>query len=143
MIRRNSAKKIARALSSCSIIAVAAAWASSAGSRVEQGRARVSIAAPIHTMATTYKSLEAFWWNNGSCHGYPDVMQLYEVFRDESGTLVEYRDAGVTAGTDSCQTYHPSTFSDDPDYLDCGGCVIEPDGLTQGNPTGTATGHPQ
>jgi len=56
-------------------------------------------------MATTTKTIDAYWWNDGSCHGYPDVMQLYEVFRDENGNVTDYRDAGLTSGTDSCNQY--------------------------------------
>lgn len=103
---------------------------------------------PLHTIrsrssTTTVKTLATYWWNSGSCHGYPDVMQMYEVFRDENGTLIEYRDAGVTAGTDSCNIYHEATFFNNPNYTDCGGCNDENDGVVQGSTTGTTTGHPE
>lgn len=96
-----------------------------------------------HASMDTYKTFETFWWNSGSCHGYPDVIQYYEVFRDENGTLLEYRDAGYTSGTDSCNIYHEGTFYDDPDYLDCPNCEIVPNGAVQGSTTGTTTGHPE
>lgn len=95
-----------------------------------------------HKSVTTTKTLATFWWNNGSCHGYPDVIQYWEVFRDEYGNLIEYRDAGVTNGTDSCAQSHPATFYNNANYLDCGGCDIEQAGAVQGNPNGTATEHP-
>jgi hypothetical protein len=104
---------------------------------------RGRVATSASKTVTTYKTLATFWWNDGSCHGYPDVIQFYEVFRDEYGNLIEYRDAGVTNGTDTCAQSHPATFYNHPNYTDCGGCDIEQSGAVQGNPAGTVTEHPQ
>lgn len=142
--RRMSARLLAAAATVVMLVVATGAWTNHTASQASRPLViNVAHGASLSEGVTTTKSLEAFWWNDGSCHGYPDVMQLYEVFRDETGTLVEYRDAGITDGSDSCQVHHSATFASDPDYLDCGGCFIEPDGLTQGSPTGSTTGHPE
>lgn len=141
---RRHARMTATMLTGLAIMLCTGAW--SVGTRREpHNRAPAGTARALHSGAstTTVKTLATFWWNDGACHGYPDVMQIWEVFRDENGNLVEYRDAGQTAGTDSCNSYHESTFYNDPDYLDCGGCDDENGGIVQGSPTGTTTGHPE
>ena len=138
------ARTLATLMTGLALMLFTGAW-TVRSTRQLHNRAHVGTAHALHAVAstTTVKTLATFWWNDGSCHGYPDVMQIWEVFRDENGNLIEYRDAGLTAGTDSCNSYHESTFSDDPDYLDCGGCDDENGGIVQGSPTGTTTGHPE
>jgi hypothetical protein len=70
---------------------------------------------------TEYLGIAYSWWNDGSCHGYPDVMEVYVIEGDGNGNPVASDDIGDTEGTDSCSTYHgPPWFSDSPLYYSCG-----------------------
>jgi hypothetical protein len=86
------------------------------------------------------RQLVAYWWNEGSCHGYPDVMQVYAVEYDGNGDVVAWMNAGSTSGTDSCSQYHESAYVQAAyDWCQCPNGVSGP---VLGNPSGSTTEHP-
>jgi hypothetical protein len=53
----------------------------------------------------------AGWWNDGSCHGYPDVMNMYVLYGDpNTGEITSWEPDGQTGGTDSCSVGHTGTW---------------------------------
>jgi len=73
------------------------------------------------------------WWNSGSCHGYPDVMQVYQLYGDpETGDITSWTMDGQTSGYDTCSNPHGSPWSDGPMW----------DGYVQGEYNGTTTWNP-
>ena len=87
-----------------------------------------------------YRRLVAYWWNEGSCHGYPDVTRIYAVEFDANDNVVDWKDAGATAGTDSCNQYHDSEYIQSAyDWCQCPDGV---DGAVMGDPNGSTTEHP-
>ena len=80
--------------------------------------------APVHAVRSSGAGLRATngrrddllgwimaWWNDGSCHGYPDVMEVYVLYGDaETNTITSWYDDGETGGTDSCSDGHESTW---------------------------------
>lgn len=89
--------------------------------------------------ADNYRQKEAYWWNNGSCHGYPDVMDVWAVERDASGALVTSMYDGQTSGQDSCGTDHPGNY---PIAAADAWCACEMISPVLGNPNGSEPGHP-
>src|SRR5665213_893981 len=74
----------------------------------------------------------AGWYNDGTCHGYPDVMHIYVLFGDSAtGTVSSWSDAGWTSGWDSCNNWWEGDYSGDATYEACG-CPMW-DGHVQGN----------
>ena len=76
----------------------------------------------------------AGWWNDGSCHGYPDVMNMYILYGDpDTGDITSWDPNGQTGGTDSCSNGHSATWN--PNYPMW-------DGYVQGNYVGTTSWTP-
>jgi hypothetical protein len=76
----------------------------------------------------------AGWWNDGSCHGYPDVMNMYVLYGDpDTGDITDWEPNGQTDGHDSCSDWHDPTWNTSYPMWD---------GYVQGNPTGTTSWTP-
>ena len=104
------------------------------------GAIRYHAQADTHRRTTT-RAMYAYWWNDGSCHGYPDVMHVYAVEKDESGAVVDYRFNGETGGFDSCSGYHNNYYpiASAEAWCDCPGSLGGP---VLGDPNGSTPGHP-
>jgi hypothetical protein len=111
------------------------------------GWSRPQPSAPVHSVAVHRTESHPFrgrrddllgwimaWHNNGSCHGYPDVMEVYVLYGDaETNTITSWSDDGHTDGTDSCSVGYGATW-------DTGLHMY--DGHVQGNPGGSTTWTP-
>jgi hypothetical protein len=80
------------------------------------------------------------WWNDGSCHGYPDIMEVYVFYGDSAtNTITDWEDIGHTDGNNSCSVYIPPTWESGPGWSRCNeysentaGCTMY-DGYVQGS----------
>lgn len=85
----------------------------------------------------------AAFWNDGSCHGYPDVTEIYVLYGDSAtNTWDSWEDIGQTDGWDSCDVWHDPTWYPSPGWSACdtyspnhAGCVNF-DEYVQGNYSG-------
>src|SRR5688500_942011 len=93
--------KIVAPLLSLLLIAFGAAASSQHSTPIAQRGTAIAAPAAGNSASARLneRGLITYWWNDGSCHGYPDVMIIYAVELDGNGNVVEYRYAGATAGS--------------------------------------------
>lgn len=122
------------------IVLATAAWSRPHAPTGDGVRVTAAKSSAVKTRTPFALGWIAAFWNDGSCHGYPDVMEMYVLYGDSAtNTWDSWEDIGQTDGTDSCSNYHEPTWYGSPGWNECdtysangAGCPNF-DGHVQGN----------
>jgi hypothetical protein len=139
-MRHHRLKALATVGIAASLVLALAAWSrpSAVSARHEVAPAKNSSTSGAFTPFSL--GWIAAWWNSGSCHGYPDVQEIYVLYGDSAtGAITSWVDIGQTSGTDSCSGGHGTDPFESTGFSTCSsysanhaGCVMY-DGYVQGN----------